>query len=82
MSDFTSKKKSIPLSSEILLNGTLTSVSVMIADDFAQNFFPDELPSEPIHSAVEAVSRSAIPPSLDEIPPAISDWESETVAVQ
>jgi hypothetical protein len=54
----------------------------MIADDCAQNFFPDEPPSDPIHSAVEAVSWSAIPPSLDEIPPAISDWESETVAVQ
>jgi hypothetical protein len=44
LSDFTGKSKSIPLSSEILVNGTLSSDPVTIADGCARHFFADEPP--------------------------------------
>jgi len=80
LSDFTGKSSSIQLSSEILIDGTLTSDPVAIADGCARHFFPVEPPSDSSHSEIEATAWSALSLSLDETPPVISDWEFETAA--
>lgn len=79
-SDFTGKSKSIPLPSEVCINGSLTSDPMVIADGCARHFFPDEPLSDSSHSDIEAAAQAALSSSPLDHPPLISDWEFEAAA--
>lgn len=81
LSEFTGKTKSIPLPSEVSIDGTLSSDAVLIAEGCARHFFPDEPPSESTHSAVESAAFAAVLSQLGDEPPPVSDWEFETAAL-
>ena len=60
LSEFTGKTKSIPLPSEVSIDGALSADAVLIAEGCARPFFPGEPPSESTHSAVESAALAAV----------------------
>ncbi|KZS10420.1 Uncharacterized protein APZ42_025121, partial [Daphnia magna] len=78
LSDFKGKSKSIPLPSEILIDGAPSTDPIAIADGCARHCFPDEPPSDTAHLAVENEALASFHTHQDDIPPVISDWEFES----
>ncbi|KZS03951.1 Uncharacterized protein APZ42_033204 [Daphnia magna] len=77
-SNFKGKSKSIPLPSEILIDGAPSTDPMAIADGYVRHFFPDEPPSNTAHSAVENEALASIHAHHDGVPLVISDWEFES----
>ncbi|KAK4028823.1 hypothetical protein OUZ56_021841 [Daphnia magna] len=73
LSDFKGKSKSIPLPSEILIDGAPSTDPIAIADGYARHFFPDEPPSDTAHLAVENEALASVHAHHDGVPPVITE---------
>jgi hypothetical protein len=77
LSSFSGKSKSIPVPSELTVNGAVTTDPSIITKACADHFFPFEPPSDIAHSAIIDSAKSALNLSDSAVPP-ISDWEFES----
>ena len=79
LASFTWKSKSIPIPSELTVNGTTTTDTHIITKACADHFFPVEPPSDSDHSTILDTAHSALRLSYPVAPP-ISDWEFESAS--
>ena len=79
LASFSGKSKSIPVPSELTVNGAATTDPSIITKACAEHFFPVEPPSDIDHSAILDSANSSLNPSDSAVPP-ISDWEFESAS--
>jgi hypothetical protein len=80
LAEFSGKSQSIPISLELVVNGLSISDPAIIAEGYADHFFPGEKPTEPLHASIIETSSLSVRQINCDIPLSISDWEFEAAA--